>query len=132
MYSQSRMSDYCSQSSDWREGCVGDRLVVAEFGQVRGFGDEEAPDKAVALPPDTMLSFDRDVKAEPNFPFLPNFSVHSKVGRTSLINSSRPDLDHDAIIFDNGLVLSLQQICRGQRARVTALPTMSGKRASLP
>jgi hypothetical protein len=126
------MCDYSRDAEAARNAHRGDRVIVAQFGRARRFALEAEPGVAVRLEPGTALVFDEPVVAEPNFRILPAIKTRSRNGRYEVINLGRPDLDHDAIVFDTGIILSLQQISLGQRARVLADDHSSDGQTDLP
>ena len=81
------MCDYSLENVTSRPAATGQRLVTTDFiSMTRGLSEIGDPDVAICRHPGTEIAFDREVKAEPNYPFLPKYRIGE---RTTLSAKSR-------------------------------------------
>jgi len=122
------MCDYSLHAVSSRPAKVGDKLVSTSFVNsfTRGFASIDEPGVAVCLRPGTELAFEQNAVVDHGFGrLLPRFGfgrIGEKLARFRQINTSRPDVHHDALEFPNGKVVLVTRLSRGQRATVLQLP----------
>jgi hypothetical protein len=88
----------------------------------RGFTEVGEPAVAICLLPGTEIAFDREVKAEPNFPLMPKHRIGERVTRFRQVALDNPTAHHDALEFANGEIVLLTRLVEGQIATVLQLP----------
>jgi hypothetical protein len=88
----------------------------------RGFCEVGDPTVAICLLPGTEIAFDRDVTAEPIFPFMPKYRIGERTARFRQVALDKPTAHHDALEFANGEVVLVNHLCKGQTATVLQLP----------
>lgn len=122
------MCDYSLHAVANRPARVGDKLISTSFvgSFTRGFVADGEPNVAVCLRPGTELAFERNVEVDHGFgrllPRLGFGRVGEMVARFRQVNTSRPDVHHDALEFPSGKVVLVTRLCEGQRATVLQLP----------
>lgn len=122
------MCDYSLHAVSSRPAKVGDKLVSTSFVNsfTRGFAAVDQPNVAVCIRPGTELAFEHEVEVDHGFgrllPTLGFGKTGEKVARFRQINTSRPDVHHDALEFPNGKVVLVTRLSEGQRATVLQLP----------
>ena len=122
------MCDYSLHAVSSRPAKIGDKLVSTSFVNsfTRGFASVEEPNVAVCLRPGTEVAFERSAVADHGFgrllPRLGFGKIGEKVARFRQINTSRPDVHHDALEFPNGKVVLVTRLSEGQHMTVLQLP----------
>ncbi len=122
------MCDYSLHAVSSRPAKIGDKLVSTSFVNsfTRGFASVDEPTVAVCLRPGTELAFEQIAVADPGFGrLLPRFGlgkIGEKLARFRQVNTSRPDVHHDALEFPNGKVVLVTRLAEGQRVTVLQLP----------
>jgi hypothetical protein len=118
------MCDYSLDLVASRPAKVGDKLVTTKFqnSMTRGFAAIGEPNVAVCLLPGTEVAFEKEVKYERFFAFLPNMKLAKTVARFRQINVGKPKVHHDALEFPDGETVLLTRLCEGQHATVLQLP----------
>ena len=118
------MCDYSLEHVASRPAAAGQRLVTTRFPSTitRGFTEVGEPRVAICLLPGTEIAFDREVKAEPNYPFMPKYRIAERTARFRQVALDKPRAHHDALEFANGEVVLLNRLCEGQIATVLQLP----------
>ena len=127
------MCDYSLHAVASRPAKVGDKLVSTQFPNTitRGFCDPSQPRVAVCLLPGTELAFEKEVKCDASFRFLPTRKSPHKVARFREVNLNRPHMHRDALEFPDGKLVLVTDLCEGQHATVLQLPS-SGRPATKP
>lgn len=122
------MCDYSLHAVSSRPAKVGDKLISTSFinSFTRGFAAVDEPDVAVCLRPGSELAFDDNAVIDHGFgrllPRLGFGRIGEKLARFRQINTSRPDVHHDALEFPNGKVVLVTRLAPGQRVTVLQLP----------
>ena len=118
------MCDYSLQHVASRPAAAGQRLVTYPFLDRRRAVSAEVgePRVAICLLPGTEIAFDREVKAEPNFPLMPKCRIGERVARFRQVALDQPMAHHDALEFANGEIVLLTRLVEGQIATVLQLP----------
>ncbi len=122
------MCDYSLHAVASRPAKVGDKLISANFVNsfTRGFAAVGEPNVAVCLRPGTELAFEREAVVDHGFgrllPSLGFGKIGEKLARFRQINTSRPDVHHDALEFPNGKVVLVTRLSEGQHVTVLQLP----------
>jgi hypothetical protein len=118
------MCDYSLQHVASRPAAAGQRLVTTRFptSMTRGFTEVGEPAVVICLLPGTEIAFDREVKAEPNFPLMPKRRIGERVARFRQVALDKPTAHHDALEFANGEIVLLTRLVEGQIAIVLQLP----------
>ena len=125
------MCDYSLENVTSRPAAAGQRLVTTNFiSMTRGFSEVGDPDVAICLLPGTEIAFDREVKAEPNYPLLPKYRIGERTARFRQVALDKPRAHHDALEFANGEVVLLNRLCEGQIATVLQLPRSAVRAAA--
>ena len=114
------MCDYSLEQVASRPAAAGQRLVTTQFMlMTRGFSVVGDPKVAVCLLPGTEIAFDREAKAEPNFPL---YRIGERMARFRQVALDKPTAHHDALEFANGEVVLLTRLVPVQIATVLQLP----------
>ncbi len=122
------MCDYSLHTVSSRAAKIGDKLVSTSFVNsfTRGFASADEPNVAVCLRPGTELAFEHHAVIDHGFGrFLPRLGfgkIGEKLARFRQVNTSRPDVHHDALEFPNGKVVLVTRLAEGQRVTVLQLP----------
>jgi len=120
------MCDYSLAQHESRTAAAGDRLVTCRFpgSSTVGFAAQDEPEVAVCLQPGTGIAFTEPVSFSGLVRFLlQGSSCDALAARLRRVNEDDPLLHHDALEFGNGHVVLLTDLCPGQRAVITQLPT---------
>ena len=119
------MCDYSLELVASRPAKVGDKLVSAGFPHTptRGFVSVDDPNVAVCVLPGTELAFEAEVRCETGRLIAWRWLGH-KVARFRQVNTSRSNVNHDALEFPDGRIVLLTQLCKGQHATVLQLPAL--------
>ena len=106
------MCDYSLQHVASRPAAAGQRLVTSRFpgSMTRGFTEVGEPAVAICLLPGTEIAFDREAKAEPNFPLMPKCRIGERVARFRQVALDKPMAHHDALEFANGEIVLLTRL----------------------
>lgn len=115
------MCDYSLHSVASRPARVGDRLITTGFHGTltHGFAAAGEPDLAVCLLPGTELSFEEKAHFAD---FWRRREARRKTAIFRRINADLPDSHHDALEFDDGRLVLLDQLDKGQHVTVLQLP----------
>ena len=118
------MCDYSLHSVASRPAKAADKLVSTNFvGTItRGFAEVGEPNVAVCLLPGTEIAFEREVSYYDPAGGFSVVQVAQKVARFRQIDKDKPHVHHDALEFPDGAIVSLTNLCEGQRATVLQLP----------
>jgi hypothetical protein len=122
------MCDYSLHAVASRPAKIGDKLVSTSFtgSFTRGFASVDEPEVAVCVLPGTELAFEQNAVVDHGFgrllPRLGFGKIGEKLARFRQINTSRPDVHHDALEFPNGKVVLVTRLSEGQRVTVLQLP----------
>lgn len=125
------MCDYSLEHVASRPAAAGQRLVTTRFpnSMTQGFSEVGERGVAICLLPGTEIAFDREVKAEPNFPLMPKYRIGERMARFRQVSLDKPTAHHDALEFANGEVVLVNRLVEGQIATVLQLPR-SAERAT--
>lgn len=120
------MCDYSISSAvKTRKAVKGDKLVTANFGVTRGFGDlnptHDEP-VAVCLIPGTEIAFDEPVRSSITHDVSDPHQVLPSVATFTQVDKDHQGRHHDAIEFKDGTRVLLTFLREGQRATVLQLP----------
>jgi hypothetical protein len=121
------MCDYSLHHVRSRPARTGDRLVITKFrgSLTRGLAAIDESAVAVCVLPGTELAFDSVVEHATFLrwwlPFIRRKTVGT-VARFRQVNVNRPDAHHDALEFEDGAIVLLTSLRRGQRATILQLP----------
>lgn len=120
------MCDYSISSAvKTRKAVKGDKLVTANFGSTRGFGDLDPTHEAVVavcLVPGTEIAFDKPVRAILSYNVSDPDQVLPSVAKFTQVDKDHQGRHHDAIEFADGTRVLLTHLREGQRATVLQLP----------
>ena len=123
------MCDYSLHNVQSRPAKVGDRLVTSRFENTitGGFSAVEDTKVAVCLLPGTEVAFQKDVtiKVASFWLFQKKVTIPERVARFRQVNTSEPNVHHDALEFPCGRMVLLTHLAKGQRATVLQLPAQS-------
>ena len=132
------MCDYSLHAVASRPAKVGDKLITAKFWNTstRRFSSTREPKVAVCLVPGTEVAFEDQVERGPTGFLLSLFKRHSqtivhKVARFQQINLENRSVQHDALEFPDGQIVSLTDHRVGQRATVLQLPVQGKVRIDI-
>lgn len=115
------MCDYSLHAVASRAAEAGETLVVTGFygTSSRGFASPAAPAVAVCLRPGTEIAFDEEPSREGVF-FRRKMS--DRVARFRHVDTDNPTSHHDALEFPDGIIVKVNDLFVGQRARIVQLP----------
>jgi hypothetical protein len=98
----------------------------------RGFAEIRKAGVAICLLPGTEVAFEAEVKAEPNFPWMPKRRLGERLARFRQIDLEKPTAHHDALEFANGEIVLINRLILGQIATVLQLPKEAGRARARP
>lgn len=115
------MCDYSLHAVASRPAKAGETLVTTGFcgTPTRGFAAKDEADIAVCLLPGTELAFEQEVRYSRGWWFG---SVSSCVARFCKIEARTPAQHRDALSFPDGRTVLVNELSKGQYARVIQLP----------
>lgn len=120
------MCDYSLERTASRPAKVDDELITSGFkGTItHGFAAVREPDMAICLLPGTEIAFEQEVRYQGfwSLKYLPQ-----KTAIFRRMNEKQPYTFHDALEFPGGVVIALNTLCEGQRARVLQLPVAAAE-----
>ena len=120
------MCDYSLHNIQSRPAKVGDKLVTSRFENTTtgGFAALDNANVAVCLLPGTEIAFQKavTVKVAAFWLLQKKVTIPQRVARFRQVDTSKPDVHHDALEFPCGRVVLLTHLLQGQRATVLQLP----------
>ena len=92
------MCDYSLEQVASRPAAAGQQLIVTRFPpfMTRGFAEIGNPGVAICLLPGTEVAFEAEVKAEPNFPLMPDHRIGERLARFRQVALENPSASRRA------------------------------------
>jgi hypothetical protein len=120
----SSMCDYSLYAVASRAAAIAEILVSTEFtGSItRGFSSPDNPAIAVCLLPGTEIEFESEVRVRG---VIFSRKLRGRMARFRRLHPNNPRQHHDALEFSNGVVVMVNELVSGQRAKVLQLPAGS-------
>lgn len=115
------MCDYSLHAIKRRDAMKYEVLMTSGFPETntRGFASPGDTTCAVCLKPGTELAFDHNAR---KIGFCFNRTIKSKLARFRQVDLHNQNVHHDALEFDNGQIVKLNDLVPGQCVRVVQMP----------